>query len=64
VEVVDAAAALVVALVAGRAGWEAGPLPDRVEIASVPTAGIGSRTRLANPVTRKSAKCGTQMTRG
>lgn len=60
VEVARGAAAVVVvvvvaAVVAGRAGWAAGSPPGRAEIASAPSVGIGSRTRSANLVTRKSA---------
>jgi hypothetical protein len=42
-------------LVAGRAGWVAPKLPVLAATASAPVAGIGSHTRWACPVTRKSA---------
>ena len=57
--VVAAVAAVVVALAvavdAGRAGWVAPRLPGRAETVFAPTAGIGHRTSLDSPVTRRSA---------
>ena len=57
VEVVAAVEeALAAVLVAGRAGWVAPRLPVPAATASAPVAGIGSHTRWACPVTRKSAR--------
>jgi hypothetical protein len=57
VEVVAAVEeALAVVPVAGRAGWVAPRPPVPAATASAPVAGIGSHTRWACPVTRKSAR--------